>query len=90
MFVGIGEESDKGRESVSEAADRRRDRKPVISRAAKDLGMYIVSDDSGVGDVDWNHDFLHWGIEHDLSRFGVAKDVKFCAFVKVSWRAGLD
>ena len=52
--------------------------------------MYIVSDDSGVGDVDWNHGFLHWGIEHDLSRFGVTKDVKFYSFAKVSRRAGLD
>ena len=52
--------------------------------------MYIVSNDSGVGDVDWNHRFLHWGIEHDLSRLGVTKDVKFCAFVQVSRRAGLE
>jgi len=52
--------------------------------------MYIVSDDSGVGDVDWNHRFLHRGIEHDLSRFGVTKDVKFCPFAKVSRGASLD
>ena len=90
MLVGISEESDKGGECVSEAADRRWDRKPVVSRAAKDLGVYIMSDNSSVGDVNGNHGFLHWGIEHNLSCLGVTEDVKFCAFVKVSRRACLD
>jgi len=51
--------------------------------------MNIMSDDCGVGDIDWNHGFLHWGIEHDLSRFRVTKDVKFCVVDKVSTRVCL-
>jgi len=47
-----------------------------------------VSDDSGVGDVNWDHGFLHRGIEHDLSRFGVTKDIEFCKLVKASTRGG--
>lgn len=81
MLVGIGEESDKSRECVSEVADRGWNGEPVIIRPAKNLGMDIVGDDGGVSDVDWNHGFLYGSIKHDLSCFGVTKDVEFCIFV---------
>lgn len=87
VLVGIGEESDESRERVSEVANRRWDGESVIIRPTKDLGMYVMSDDSGMSDVDWNHGFLHGSVEHDLSRLRVTKDIKFYAFIKVSTKA---
>ena len=49
-----------------------------------------MSDDSGVGDVDWDHGFLHGRIKHDLSRFGVTKDIEFCILVRASAGGDLD
>ena len=43
-----------------------------------------MSDNGGMGDVNWNHGFLHGSIKHNLSRFGVTKDIEFLA--KVSTR----
>ena len=90
VFVGVSKEGDESRERVSEVADRRWDGKSVIIRPAENFGMDIMSDDSSVSDVDWNHGFLHGGIKHDLSRFGVTKDVKFYTFINVSMRIGLS
>lgn len=52
--------------------------------------MNIVSDDSGVSDIDRNHGFLHGGIEHDLGRFGVTKNVEFYTPIKVSAREDMS
>ena len=82
MFVGIGEESDNSGECVSEIADRRGDGESIIGRATKDLGMDVMGDNGGVGDVDWDHSFPDGSIKHDLSRFGVAKDVELCTSAK--------
>lgn len=86
MFVGICEESDEGRERVSKVADRGRDGESVISGASKNLGMDIMSDNSGMSDVDWNHGFLHGSIKYDLGRFGIAKDIELCEMVKIRMR----
>ena len=87
MLVGIGEESDESRECESEVTDRGWDGESVVICPAKDLGVDVMSDNSGVGDVDWDHSFPHGGIKHDLSRFGVTKDIEFCTLVR---RGGLD
>ena len=32
----------------------------------KESGMYGGGYDGGMGNVDWNHCFLDWGVENDL------------------------